>query len=132
MLLTTLCYVEKDGCYLMMLRNKKENDPSAGKWIGAGGKVEPGETRQQALVRECREELGITVSVGAEFLELVHAYPELTVRLTVFHASIAEGVPQKLEHKELRWVTPGEAGALPLCPADRPILEKILKEYGCG
>lgn len=46
MLLTTLCYVEKDGCYLMMLRNKKENDPSAGKWIGAGGKVEHGETRR--------------------------------------------------------------------------------------
>ena len=115
-----------------LLCQRPEQKARALLWEFAGGKVEPGETREQALVRECREELGITVSVGAEFLQLVHAYPELTVRLTVFHASIAEGIPQRLEHRELRWVTPVEAGDLPLCPADRPILEKIQKEYGCG
>lgn len=115
-----------------LLCQRPEQKARALLWEFAGGKVEPGETHQQALVRECREELGISVSVGEKFLELVYAYPDLTVRLTVFHASVAEGIPRKLEHRELRWVTPREAGALPLCPADRPILEKIQKEYGCG
>lgn len=97
-------------------------------WEFAGGKVEPGETKQQALMRECREELGITVSVGPEFMALVHSYPDITIRLTVFHASIAQGEPRKLEHNELRWVLPEEAGQFDFCPADRLILNKLQKE----
>ena len=129
MLLTTLCYVEKDGCYLMMLRNKKENDPSTGKWIGAGGKVEPGETKQQALVRECQEELAITLDVGELFMDVTHEYPDLMVHLTLFHATIREGVPQKLEHNDIRWITVGEIDQYEFCPADETILNKLRKEY---
>ena len=97
-------------------------------WEFAGGKVEPGETKEAALIRECREELGITVSVGEIFMEVTHTYPDLTVRLTLFRAAILEGEPQALEHCELRWATREELSFLPFCPADQPILERIRKE----
>lgn len=61
-------------------------------WEFVGGKVEPGETKEQALVRECREELAVTLSVGEVFMEVIHEYPDLTVRLTLFHATIADGL----------------------------------------
>ena len=71
-------------------------------WEFVGGKVEPGETKEQALIRECREELAITLDVGNAFMDVVHEYPDLTVHLTLFHAKIQEGIPQKLEHIEMR------------------------------
>ena len=77
-------------------------------WEFVGGKVEPGESLPEALVRECREELAVTVSVGEVFMTLVHEYPDLTVRLTLFNASIIEGSIQKLEHNDIRWITTGE------------------------
>lgn len=94
-------------------------------WEFVGGKVEPGETKEQALVRECREELGITVAVGDIYMEVDHVYPDLTVHLTLFNASIADGMPQKLEHNDLRWITPEEIPQFAFCPADVQILEKI-------
>ena len=96
-----------------------------GLWEFVGGKVEPGETKRQALIRECREELGITVSVGEAFLELTHSYPDLTIHLTVFHASIAEGTPRLLEHQAMRWVTAKEAETMSFCPADQEIIERL-------
>ncbi len=99
-------------------------------WEFVGGKVEPGETKQQALVRECREELDITVSVAEVFLEVTHTYPDLTVHLTVFHAEIAEGEPVLLEHNDMRWLLPDEVDSLPFCPADESILREISLRYG--
>ena len=90
-----------------------------------GGKVEPGETKEEALIRECREELGITITVGTQFCAVTHDYPDLTIRLTVFNAAIAEGVPKLLEHVDLRWITPEEIVGYDFCPADRIILDKI-------
>ena len=98
-------------------------------WEFVGGKVEKGETKEQALVRECREELAITVSVGDEFMDVVHEYPDITVHLTLFHASVKEGVPQKLEHNDIQWITPNEIPNYNFCPADKVILEKIIQEY---
>ncbi len=95
-------------------------------WEFVGGKVEPGESKEAALVRECEEELGITVTVGKVFMEVTHTYPDLTVHLTLFHASIAEGSPQKLEHHDLRWIQPSEIPLYKFCPADQVILEKLL------
>lgn len=99
-------------------------------WEFVGGKVEPGETKQAALVRECREELAVELAVGEVFMDVVHAYPDLTVHLTLFHASIAAGTPRLLEHCDLRWITPAEIPEYEFCPADTVILERIRKGAG--
>lgn len=96
-------------------------------WEFVGGKVEPGETKEQALIRECREELAISLSVGEIFMDVVHEYPDITVHLTLFHATIAEGVPQKLEHNDIRWITPSEIPDYAFCPADEEILQRIIE-----
>ena len=99
-------------------------------WEFVGGKIEPGETGEEALIRECREELAVTVSVGAVFMDVTHEYPDLTVHLTLYHASVADGVPQKLEHNDIRWITPQQIPEYAFCPADVEILEEIVKAYG--
>ena len=98
-------------------------------WEFVGGKQEAGETLQETLIRECREELGITVAVGDVFMELVHTYPDITVHLTLFHAVIESGVPKRLEHSELRWIRVSEIPGFEFCPADEEILAKLLQEY---
>ena len=94
-------------------------------WEFVGGKVEPGETKKQALIRECQEELAVTVAVQDVFMEVDHVYPDLTVHLTLFNASIAEGVPQKIEHNDLRWITVEEIVQYEFCPADEEILRRL-------
>ena len=99
-------------------------------WEFVGGKVEPGETKEQALIRECREELDVGISVGPVFMELVHVYPDLTVNLTLFHASISAGTPRMLEHNDIRWITVEEIDQYSFCPADEEILVRLKQEYG--
>ena len=94
-------------------------------WEFVGGKVEPGETMEQALVRECQEELAVTLDVGKIFMDVIHEYPDLTVHLTLFHATILDGVPQKLEHNDIRWITADEIDQYSFCPADEEILRRI-------
>lgn len=94
-------------------------------WEFVGGKVEPGETRQEALIRECREELDIEIKPGALFMELTHEYPDLTVHLSLFHASILRGEPKLLEHSDMRWITRSEIPNYEFCPADGEILKKL-------
>ena len=98
-------------------------------WEFAGGKVEPGETKEQALVRECQEELAVVLSVGDIFMDVIHAYPDLTVHLTVFHAAIANGTPQKIEHHDIQWITVDEVSQYAFCPADEEILVRLKAEY---
>ena len=98
-------------------------------WEFVGGKVEPGETKEQALIRECQEELAVTLSVGDFFMDVIHVYPDLTVHLTLFNATIAEGEPQKLEHNDIKWINPSEIPNYEFCPADEEILKKIIETY---
>lgn len=94
-------------------------------WEFVGGKVEQGETKEQALVRECQEELSVTLSVGDVFMDVVHEYPDITVHLTLFNATIAEGIPQKLEHNDISWISVSEIDNYDFCPADIKILDRI-------
>lgn len=95
-------------------------------WEFVGGKKEEGETLEQTLIRECKEEIAVTVKVNDIFAELVHEYPDITIKLTLFNAEIAEGEPQKLEHVDIKWITVGEIDNYDFCPADEDIL-KLLK-----
>ena len=110
-----------------MICQRPVHKASALLWEFVGGKVESGETKEQALVRECREELAVTVCVGEVFAEAVHEYPDITVHLTLFNASIAEGEPQKLEHNDIRWITPAEIPSYEFSPANVEMLQKIQK-----
>lgn len=94
-------------------------------WEFVGGKVESGETKQQALIRECREELAVDITVKDVFLEVIHTYPDIKIRLTLFNAEIASGVPQMLEHNDIAWITPQQIPLYEFCPADKEILELI-------
>ena len=99
-------------------------------WEFVGGKVEPGETLPQALVRECQEELDVTVSVGSQFMQVVHEYPDILIRLTLFHCVIPSGVPKALEHNDIRWIHPRDIDLYEFCPADADILKEIQRHYG--
>ncbi len=101
-------------------------------WEFVGGKLEKGETGEEALVRECREELKITVSVKDVFMEVTHEYPDMTVHLTLFNALIAEGTPVLTEHNDLRWISPRDIPLYDFCPADTEILKKIAEVKICG
>ena len=96
-------------------------------WEFVGGKVELGEVKEQALIRECQEELAVTLSVGDVFMDVVHEYPDITVHLTLFNATIAEGVPQRLEHNDIRWISLAEIPNYDFCPADKDILRRLIK-----
>lgn len=115
--------IRREGKFLICQR--PENKARALLWEFVGGKVEQGETKERALIRECREELGITVAVGAAFAEVVHEYPDITVHLTLFNATISEGTPIRKEHKDIRWIAPSEIPDYEFCPADIGILQKI-------
>ena len=94
-------------------------------WEFVGGKVEAGESKEEALKRECKEELNIEISVGEVFAEVTHGYSDITVHLTLFNAAISGGEPQKLEHNAIAWITPSQVPDYEFCPADKDFLKKI-------
>lgn len=98
-------------------------------WEFVGGKVEAGELPEEALIRECREELDIIIAPGDIFMEVIHEYPDMTVRLILYHATIIGGTMRLLEHNDARWLTPAEIPQYYFCPADKDILERIQSVY---
>lgn len=110
----------------LLICKRPEGKARAAQWEFPGGKIEPGESAEQAIIRECREELALTLDVKGVFTDLIYHYPELTIHLTLLRAEIAEGEPQNLEHSELRWITPNEAKDYDFCPADSILMERII------
>ena len=108
-----------------MICQRPANKARALLWEFVGGKVEPGETKEQALIRECQEELAITLSVRDLYMEVIHEYPDITVRLSLFNATIAAGVPQRLEHNDIQWITVTQIPEYDFCPADIEILQEL-------
>ena len=118
----------RDGDRFMICQ-RPEGKKRALLWEFVGGKVEPGETKEEALIRECMEELAVTVAPQEIFMDVIHEYPDITVHLTLFTAAITEGIPQKLEHNDIRFITVEEIPQYEFCPADVGILEKILESF---
>lgn len=118
--------IEKDGKILICRR--AENKTRALKWEFPGGKIEPGETPEQAVRRECREELDVGLCVKGEFMRVLHSYPDIEIQLTVFRTAIIGSDPRCIEHKEIRFVYPSELADFELCPADITVAEKIISE----
>lgn len=115
-----------------MICQRPVNKTRALQWEFVGGKTEEGETKEEALIRECREELDVTVRVGDVFFEVDHEYPDIFIHLTLFNCTIAEGTVKMLEHNDIKWITPEEIPQYEFCPADKDILEKIMKESSTG
>lgn len=113
----------KEGKF--MICQRPENKARALLWEFVGGKVERGESREDALVRECKEELDVTVKPLDVFCTVDHVYPDITIRLILFNAEIVEGEPKMLEHNDLKWITAEEIDNYQFCPADKEILERI-------
>lgn len=118
--------IKKDGKFLICQRPAHKTRGLL--WEFVGGKLEKGESKEQALIRECKEELDITVKPKGVFMELVHEYPDMTVELTVFNASIESGEITLLEHNDAKWITPDEIVQYDFCPADKDILAAIMRE----
>ena len=99
-----------------------------GQWEFPGGKVEIGETRQQAIIREISEELNLNLSAGEAVAETVHAYPDLTVHLSLMEAQILSGEMHQNEHSDIAWVTLRDVHQYDLCPADRQLVKQLLQQ----
>ncbi len=97
-------------------------------WEFVGGKVEKGESHAEALIRECREELDVTVTPSSLFMDVIHTYPDITVHLSLYYATVAEGAPTALEHNDLRWITAAEIPLYEFCPADEVILARLMRD----
>ena len=119
--------IRRDGRF--MICRRPAHKTRAHQWEFVGGKAESGETPEQALRRECLEEIGVEVEVGDIFAQVDHIYPDIAIHLTVFNASIKGGKePLMLEHEGIKFITPDEIPLYEFCPADEEILKKIREE----
>ena len=127
MKMTTLCYIEQEGKYLKLHRVKKHHDINAGKWIGVGGHVENGETPEECLLREVKEETGLVLTAyrlrGLVTFLSDACEPEL---MCVFTADAFDGEMIECDEGELAWVEKSEVLALPTWEGDRVFLERLL------
>ncbi len=110
----------------LLITQRRLDDHLGGLWEFPGGKVEPGETFEDCLVRELREELGIEVSVGEQIEDITHTYPEKTVRLKFFMCALVSGTAKPIYCQELAWVTRKELSNYDFPEADARLLEKLL------
>jgi 8-oxo-dGTP diphosphatase len=97
----------------------------AGWWEFPGGKVDSGESDTQALVRELREELGVEARPDYEVARLLHDYPDRTIDLVLWHATLTSGAPQGLDGQQLKWVDCQTLGSERMLPADAPFVTAL-------
>lgn len=128
-MITTLCYIEKDEKYLMLHRTKKENDINAGKWLGVGGKLEKGETPEQCLFREVKEETGLTIK-NHKFKGIVifKFNNEEPLYMYLYVSDLFEGEIQECSEGELKWINKRDIFNLNLWEGDKIFLELIKKD----
>lgn len=112
-----------------LICKRPENKKRGGMWEFAGGKTEPGETGEEALRRECMEELDIDIWVGEKLMTVVHEYTDVTIRLSLYRCGIVSGKPTLKEHTEMRWITSAETDLFEFCPADADILKTIKERF---
>lgn len=97
-------------------------------WEFPGGKIEPGETGEECAIRECREELGVEIQIQGLEEEMVYQYPDGPYSFAFYNGSIVKGEPEKRVHLEIRWVSPDELTDFSFCPADRPLVERLIRQ----
>jgi 8-oxo-dGTP diphosphatase len=114
-----------------LICRRPPNKARAGLYEFPGGKIEPGETPEQALARECCEELALHPLVGGAVAEVTHTYPELTVHLMLYRAEVGTEEPLALEHDDLQWITADQLESYPFCPADVAFHEAIRQLPEC-
>lgn len=113
-----------DGNRFLACR-KKPGKPLEGHWEFPGGKIEPGESPEQALAREIREELNLTARIGSKLATTTYEYDFATIELTTFYCTLISGELRLSDHDATKWVTPAEAMELTWAPADIPAVEKL-------
>lgn len=118
--------IERDG--KLLVNQRPPGGWGAGKWEFPGGKVDPDEDPRDALARECREELGVEVSVGRAYDVLSHRYEYGAVILLFFQTRILAGEPRQLEGGQIEWAGPETLLDYDWLPADRPLVEEWVKE----
>jgi 8-oxo-dGTP diphosphatase len=115
--------IESDG--LVLLARRRPGKHMGGKWELPGGKIEPGETPEQSLARELAEELAVQAQVGELIGSCTWSGDGLSLELLVYRARITAGVPQLLEHEEIRWVKPTELLSYDLADSDRTVISSL-------
>ncbi|HIX18556.1 MAG TPA: NUDIX domain-containing protein [Candidatus Gemmiger faecavium] len=120
LLQTTLCYLEQDGCYLMLHRVKKKKDVNKDKWIGVGGKFEPGEDALTCVMREVQEETGYTMQ-GPRYRAIVDFYcpPWQPERMHLYTCDTFTGTPHPCNEGDLVWVAKDKVQSLPIWQGDK-------------
>ena len=125
----TAAIIRQDGKYLICQRAHDDSLPLL--WEFPGGKLEPGETLEECIIRECQEELGVDIRICGEFGRTSYPYKQWELVFTFFDAEIAAGTPVTTVHEQIRWVSAAELKDYTFCPADVEIVEKLSNLWGC-
>ena len=131
MRLTTICYIEQDGNYLMLHRTKKENDQSHDKWLGVGGKFDKDESPDECILREVKEETGLTLT-SYQLRGVMTFVSDIweTEYMFIYTADEFEGELDECSEGDLQWIKKTEVMNLKLWEGDKIFLKKLIDEDG--